>query len=264
MRIPLIALASSVLACVLLAGTAGASAAAAGAASGPVPKGTAALTKNPIYKTGKLELKECDEQPVKPEDADSARIYLEYVLDCLDESWSAQFAKAKLPFAKPKFKVLTTYGKTTCGTFPTFAQGLYCENSRTIYVLLDKAILSEPGELFLFQLLAHEYGHHVQELAGILDEEVRLQKKKVPGVWERHRRVELQAECLSGAFIGSVWQSLGRSQFDFDYIGKLAQAGFDSKSHGKGKNIAYWLKRGFDAESPDACNTWTAPKSRVA
>jgi predicted metalloprotease len=246
------------------AGTGPSAPSATSGAAAPLPKGKAALTANPIYRTGKLQLKECKELPVNEDDLDSARVYLEYLLDCLNESWSRQLAKAKLPFAAPRFQVISKVGLSACGRFPQGAQAVYCPNKRTIVFLLDKSILTDTWELFLFEVMAHEYGHHVQELTGMFRAADSLRVRSRAGLLDQSRRIELQAECFSAAFIGSVWHSLGRSDFDFKYIVKLAKQGHDHKTHGKGRNIAYWLQRGFDSESPGACNTWAAPKSRVA
>ncbi|WP_433240615.1 neutral zinc metallopeptidase [Streptosporangium sp. CA-135522] len=259
MRIPLIALLSGVLASMLFAGTA---VAGVTEQSGPVPTGNRALTDNPIYKTGKLEFKQCAEQPVKPDDLDSSRVYLEFLMDCLDRSWQDQFTKAKLPFSKPRLETISRIGRSTgCGKFPEGAQALYCPANKKITFLLSPAILSQSTELFLFQVMAHEYGHHVQQLSGIMGTVDGRKYKNVKAFLPELRKIELQAECLSGAFIGSVWQSLGRRQSDFTYV---LNAAYDTASHGKAANIAYWLKRGFDQEGPGACDTFSAPKSKVA
>lgn len=258
MRTPLIALLSGVLAGLLFAGTASAGVVER---SGPVPTGKKAQTDNPIYRTGKLELKECQEQPVISKDLDSARVYLEFLMECLDESWEYQFSKAKLPFSKPSFETISRAGRpTACGKFPKGAQAIYCERNKKITFLLNPGILSRPSELLLFEVMAHEYGHHVQQLSGILgaaDRKYNSEKALLTEI----RKIELQAECLSGAFIGSVWQSLGRRESDFDYV---LDSAYDTVSHGKAVNIAYWLRRGFDQESPGACNTFSAPASKVA
>ncbi|MEU7987702.1 neutral zinc metallopeptidase [Streptosporangium canum] len=259
MRTPLIAVLSGVLASLLFAGTAGAGVAEQ---SGPAPTGKAALTGNPIYKSGKLDLKKCEEQPVRPDDLDSSRIYLEFLMDCLNESWEYQLTKAKLPFSKPRLETISRIGRPTgCGDFPEGAQAVYCPINKKITFFLSPSILSQPTELFLFQVMAHEYGHHVQQLSGIMGAVDSRKYKSDKDFLPVLRQVELQAECLSGAFIGSVWQSLGRRQSDFTYV---LRAAYDTASHGKAVNIAYWLKRGFDQESPGACNTFSAPKSKVA
>ncbi|SDH33419.1 hypothetical protein SAMN05421505_11467 [Sinosporangium album] len=221
------------------------------------------LTNNPVYKTGPLGLKTCEEVPVQADDIEGVRVYLEFLLDCLNESWGAQLKKAGYSFTKPRLQVIPKIGNSACGKFPRGAQAVYCWDKRTMVVLLDKALLAEPYELDLMHVIAHEYGHHVQNMAGILPGYTRLPAASEK-VWLGHlRRIELQAECLSGAFIGSVWHSLKRDPFDFKYIVKTAKYS-DSASHGKGRNIAHWLQKGYDLEGPHACNTFTAPKSRVS
>ncbi|MEV4182013.1 neutral zinc metallopeptidase [Streptosporangium canum] len=144
---------------------------------------------------------------------------------------------------------------------PRGAQAVYCPINKKITFFLSPSILSQPTELFLFQVMAHEYGHHVQQLSGIMGAVDSRTYKSDKDFLPVLRQVELQAECLSGAFIGSVWQSLGRRQSDFTYV---LRAATDTASHGKAANIAYWLERGFDQEGPGACNTFSAPKSKVA
>ncbi|MFJ2029822.1 neutral zinc metallopeptidase [Streptosporangium sp. NPDC087985] len=259
MRTPLIAMLSGVLASLLFAGTASAGIVER---SGPAPTGRTAQTGNPIYKTGKLELKECKEQRVLPNDLDSSRVYLEFLMDCLNESWGYQFAKAKLPFSKPRFETISRAGRpTACGRFPKGAQALYCPLDKKITFLLNPGILSASTEIFLLQVMAHEYGHHVQQLSGIMGIVYNRKYRSEKAFLADIRKVELQAECLSGAFIGSVWQSLGRPQSDFTYVLGAARS---TASHGRAVNIAYWLKRGFDQEGPGACDTFSAPASKVS
>ncbi|GHH64663.1 hypothetical protein GCM10017673_07680 [Streptosporangium violaceochromogenes] len=259
MRIPLIPLVSGVLASLLFAAPATAGVLER---SGPAPTGKSVQTGNPIYKSGKFEIKACEEQPIRPDDLDAARVYLEFVVDCLNTSWRDQMAKARLPFSKPRFATTSRTGVPTgCGKFPKGAQAVYCPLNKKITFLLDPGILSQATELFLFEVIAHEYGHHVQQLSGIMGafngRKYGNQKVYLAEV----RKIELQAECLSGAFIGSVWRSLNRVESDFTYV---VEAAYDTASHGSSKNIAHWLRRGFNAESPSACNTFTAPASKVA
>ncbi|MEV8632555.1 neutral zinc metallopeptidase [Streptosporangium sp. NPDC051023] len=258
MRISVIPLLSGVLASLLFAGTASAGTLAQ---NGPVPAGKSPATSSPVYKSGKFEIKACEEQPIQPDDLDAARVYLEFVVDCLNTSWEDQLTRARIPFSKPKLATTSHVGTPTgCGKFPKGAQAVYCPLNKKITFLLDPGILSQATELFLFEVIAHEYGHHVQQLTGImntLNRKYKTQKALLADI----RKIELQAECFSGAFIGSVWQSLGRRESDLSYV---IQAAYDTASHGKSVNIAYWIRRGFDAESPDVCNTFTAPKPKVS
>ena len=260
MRPPIIALLCGVLASVLFTGTASAGITEQ---NGPVPTGTAALIHNPIYKTGKLDPGTCQqEESLSPGDRESARVYLEFVLDCLNDSWQQQLTKAKLPFTKPRSRrPPASASPRAAARSPRAPRRSTARVNNKITFLLDPGILSQASELFLFQTMAHEYGHHVQQLTGIMrtyaSRKYRTDKEFLTEV----RKVELQAECLSGAFTGSVWRSLNRRPSDFTYV---LRAAYSTASHGKAQNIAYWLTRGFEQESPGACNTFSAPKSKVA
>jgi uncharacterized protein len=127
--------------------------------------------------------------------------------------------------------------------------------------LLSPRILSEANELFLFQTMAHEYGHHVQQLTGIMRTYSSRKYRTDKEFLAETRKIELQAECLSGAFTGRVWRSLNRRPSDLTYTLSHARS---TASHGRAANIDYWLTRGFNQESPDACNTFSAPKSKVS
>jgi uncharacterized protein len=248
---------SGVLVSLLLTGTA-----AAGTDQlRPVPTGAAALTANPIYKTGELELDTCPERPVDDGDFEGTTNYLNGILRCLNTSWKRQFTAAKLPFATPKLRTIRRPSvKTGCSKFPKDAQAIYCSTDKTIIFLLDKDVLTRGGDLWLFEALGHEYGHHIQWLSGIktaFDSRKYRTKKDYKAA---QRRFELQADCLSGAFIGSVWPSLERPESDFTALRLMST---DSSTHGKVVNYSYWLNRGFQAKGPGACNTFAA-KSRVS
>ncbi|MFF0246221.1 neutral zinc metallopeptidase [Streptosporangium sandarakinum] len=260
MRTPLITLLSGVFAGLLFTGTAAAG--VAGQEAAPAPTGTKALTSNPIYKTGTLDVTSCQEQPVKADDLDSSRVYLEFVVECLNDTWGRQFAKAKLPFSKPGFQTTARLGYPTgCGPFPKGAQAVYCAQTKRITFLLNPSILSESTELFLLEVIAHEYGHHVQRLSGMTGALDHRKYRTKKALLADIRKIELQAECLGGAFIGSIWRDLGRSESDLRYVVSYA---YDTVSHGKARNVAHWLNRGFTQESPGACNTWTAAPSKVS
>jgi uncharacterized protein len=74
---------------------------------------------------------------------------------------------------------------------------------------------------------------------------------------------------LGAAFMGSIWPLPGYQDEDWKNIVDIYRDSGDEKinkerSHGTGKNRVAWLQKGFAAASPAACNTWSAPASRVA
>jgi predicted metalloprotease len=254
------------LAGVLFAGT-------AHAASSTYPS---VLTKNALYKAGKPGVRTCEEPEVSTGSLEEAELYFETVKDCLDRAWAPVVRKAGHRFTKPAFKIITKPGaKNTCGRFPGGAQAVYCPLDRSITFLLSPDIVEEPTDLALMQVLAHEYGHHVQQLTGIMKAADRIILKK--GSEDRSlaalRRLELQAQCMSGVFVGRVWDSLGRPDSDWTILTKgthnavaLDAIGVRSGSdqtHGSDKSNAFWLQRGFTSQSAGSCNTWTSPASKV-
>ncbi|WP_182906655.1 neutral zinc metallopeptidase [Microbispora sp. H13382] len=249
-----------------LTGTAGASGATAApttSSARPMPTGPGALTRNPLYTTGEFEFFECTELSRRPGDIDTYRVYLDNLLDCLNRTWTEEFRQAGLKFSPPKVRYITKSVATGCGKYPAgYAAGLYCPRNGTMWILLSKGQLSDPNEFSLFTVIAHEYGHYAQDRAGILLEFARqyprLSKKRIGDL---NRRIELQAECFSGAFIGSVWRSLGRDQVDWDDQLKWI---IGDKWHGKAASIRYWLKRGWYGNGPKVCNTFSAPAAKTA
>lgn len=226
------------------------------------------LTANTLYRTGKLPQGKCPEREIKPNDIAAAKRYLTAVVTCLNQSWGARFKQAGLPFAEAKIGFIAKPRKY-CGVPWGEAVARYCGAERRLLVQLKRSILDDPSDLFLFALAAHEYGHHVQNLTGIRDAFDRHAYRNKSELDQQSRRKELQAECLGGVFIGSVWDSLrGRGKDDWKILVKLARLsgdeGFRVRSHGKGRNIASWLDKGFRARSPQACNTWTASSSSVS
>jgi predicted metalloprotease len=251
-------LAGLALASVLLSGT-------AHAASYPIRDRV--LTANKLYRGGELQPGECPEREVKPNHVPSAKRYLRAVVACLNTSWGAYFKQAGLPFAKPRIGFITK-PRRYCGDKWGEASGMYCDSERRFVVLLNDDLLEDPSDLFLFNLAAHEYGHHIQQLTGMARAFNRYPYKGKRELNEQIRRNELQAECLAGVFMGSVWKSLDRTQEDWEILLDLKRDGGDEQSkerdHGKGRTIAAWLDKGFRAISPAACNTWTVPSSKVS
>ncbi|SPL91224.1 YpfJ protein, zinc metalloprotease superfamily [[Actinomadura] parvosata subsp. kistnae] len=262
------ALMAGALAGVLFAGT-------AHAATSAAPSYKPVLTKNPLYKTGKLGISACEEPQVQNGTVEEAELYFEAVMECLDKAWSPVVKKAGYRFNKAKVTVITKLGaKTPCGAFnDPRAQAMYCPPNKRMYILLSPQVIAEPNDLALMQVLAHEYGHHVQQLTGIMGLAYKsyYQRPVNEHAFESIRRAELQAECLSGAFVGRVWNSLGRPDSDWSIFLKgghnlgssLGLRSGSDETHGSDANVRWWLQKGFKAQSASACNTWTAPSRKV-
>jgi uncharacterized protein len=271
------ALVVTVVASVLLGSLSVATASGAAAQAEPVTSPSArsglvgaakVLTRNPLYRMNKMRSVGCAPASQVPLDSSANLLaYYRSVLPCLDEAWKGRWkplARAGKKFRAPKVAVHDGTTSTRCGN--PGALSFYCPTNRTIY-MYDGEIVQPWGtydndysrgliRLGATHTLAHEYGHHVQELAGIL-EGVGYRYGGKPG-----RQVELQASCL-----GNVWLSAQSDAYPIllDY----AERGEDWRyiavsNHGSLDNQKRWTDAGFATARPESCNTFTAPRSHVS
>ncbi|WP_307849642.1 neutral zinc metallopeptidase [Qaidamihabitans albus] len=241
-----------------------------GPASGEAaPPRAAALGTNPLL-TDRMSLQ--DVTCVLPElDWSQARLrgFYEAALGCLDEAWRPVLEGAGATFDDAELD-LRPDGGGECGDMPgeDEATAFYCGSDETIYMpsdrLLDYLGLYRPAHL---AVLAHEYGHHVQYLSGMLEavaRELRGVEQAAPEELELTRRIELQANCFAGLFLASAAGrgSVPRAQAE-EAVADFRNS-VDSETHGTLENQLRWAHAGFEANSTAACNTWDAPAAEVA
>jgi predicted metalloprotease len=189
-------------------------------------------------------------------------------LRCLDTAWAPVLRRIGASFAPVRLR-LEDDPETACGPLPPpeEATGLYCDRDTTNYLPLRRTVhafgLTREAHV---ATLAHEYGHHVQYLSGILEEANRRLGRFEPGSpadRELGRRVELQANCFAGAFLASA---AGRGSLDRE-LAEAAVADFsnwiDSDTHGSSRTQLRWAWLGYHSPTVGACNTWRAPAAQV-
>lgn len=241
---------------------------AGAATAAPVPTGPAALTKNPIYRTGALPAQACKE----PLFSDTAgfRRYVRAMAPCFDRMWQAQLRKAGLPYTRARIVIKTgSQVSTPCGRIaPIDTLSLYCVTDHKIYLLASqRGLRGERDTPRALESLAVGYAHHVQHLTGILAEAQRV-GKPLPAARRNAllSKFSLQSQCLGGAALAGVWNSLGHTRrqgadsvLDRSRTDNRVEAGAGSPA-----NRSFWMRRGFESRSPGSCNTFTAPAARVA
>ncbi|MEU1877643.1 neutral zinc metallopeptidase [Streptosporangium sp. NPDC020072] len=265
MHIPRILLLAGALAGLLLTGTAHAG---TGAASVPVPTSTEALTRNPLYRSGKLTVP-CGTQPEDSGSFTATKKHLTAMLNCLNASWSAQLKKVGLPFRNPKIRFIAKPTRACGSAWGENVTGRYCDDKRQLVVLIGEYAIEDPADPVALHLIAHEYAHHVQNLTGMSASYWNMPARTKAQALAQSRRFELQADCLGAAFMRSIWASQEYQDEDWQEVVDLYRESGDEafdkeRSHGNGKNRVAWLRKGFAAASPAACNTWTAPAARVS
>ncbi|GAA4234716.1 neutral zinc metallopeptidase [Actinomadura meridiana] len=233
-------------------------------------------TDNKLYATGALTPVSCQLPRIQP-NSTSMRQFMNVLSDCLDASWSKQFEKAGIQFVKPHRVFWLEPGRSPCGTYPApGSSAFYCPANNTMYVGLRHVVETSGGAplshyAVYARVIAHEYGHHVQDRAGILLYADRQMETGDTGTRnEASRRIELQAQCFAGAFLGAEKRTLPMTREQYtamiiDLRGRGEdQQPPDERDHGSGRHYAGWVIAGFDGNRLTICNTWTAPPSKVS
>ncbi|MFC7613832.1 neutral zinc metallopeptidase [Actinokineospora soli] len=200
-------------------------------------------------------------------DAASLEKYYREAITCLDRAWAAPLEEAGKPVKTPQLTVEDS-PRGECGFAPDEdeAVAFYCAEDQVIAMPRSR-LIEDAGDdpAFHLSVLAHEYGHHVQALSGILGTAARRERvAEEPEVLELSRRVELQANCFAGLFLAAA-----RDRGDIDErLAQDAVGGFayvdDSDSHGSANNQLLWAKAGYSGKSAADCDTWAAAPSEVA
>jgi predicted metalloprotease len=249
--------------------------AAPGLRPGPQAKRENA-TASRLYTTGPLTPVRCRVPSIEPGGESMGR-FMNVLSDCLDNSWRAQFGKARMPFTPPNRVFWEGAGRSPCGTYPNpGASAFYCPANNTMYVGLEHIVETSGGEplshfAVFARVIAHEYGHHVQDRAGILPYG-QQQMDRLPDALARaetSRRIELQAQCFAGAFLGAERGTLPMTREQYNaMIADVRGRGDerqpeDRRDHGSGRSYAGWVVKGYRGGGLAVCNTWTVPSSEV-
>ncbi|MGI5417366.1 neutral zinc metallopeptidase [Actinomadura luteofluorescens] len=254
------------------AGGTGTSTTTSGGPSTPREK----ATNSKIYKTGPLTPVSCRLPPIQPS-AQSMRGFMDTLSDCLDSAWTKQFTKAGIAFDRPDRVFWVEPGRSPCGSYPApGASAFYCPANNTMYVGLRHVVETSGGEplshyAVYARVIAHEYGHHVQDRAGILlYGDGQMESGDTATRTEASRRIELQAQCFAGAFLGSERTTLPMTREQYtaminDVLGRGDdRQPPDKRDHGSGRHYAGWVITGFNGRDLTVCNTWIASPSKVS
>jgi uncharacterized protein len=198
---------------------------------------------------------------------DTTKDFVSAVLGYTEDTWTEIFQRNGLTYREPKLVLFTGAVESACG-FAQAAMGpFYCPSDEKVY--LDTSFFQElrdrfraPGDFAQAYVIAHEVGHHVQNLLGTMRQANRSRSN------EMSVRLELQADCLSGVWAnhnrdvldpGDIDEALGAaSQIGDDRLQKQTQGYVvpESFTHGSAAQRSHWFKTGFQAGAVSACNTF--------
>lgn len=242
----------------------------------PPPARRSVAAHSALYTTGRVTGSSCRAPALHPDDTASMRRFIVAMGDCLDKLWATEFARAGISFAPPARVLWTRPGTGPCGSYPAAGSAaFFCSANDAIYVGLSHIVTASndaPGWAYSIyaSVYAHEYGHHVQDRAGILGYGDRAEGRAATGTARAmvSRRIELQANCFDGVYLGTYAGSLPVSPRQRRIVVRdshdRGDDGHGSGGHGSRKHYGDWLRRGMGAARPGACNTWLASAGDIS
>lgn len=215
------------------------------------------------------------QQGVSPTDPGGR--FVSTVLASTEDAWTEIFRREGAEYRAPRLVMFSGSTQTACGFGESAAGPFYCPEDRTVYIDLDfYRLLQErfkaPGDFAQAYVVAHEVGHHVQNLIGTM-EKVQSQRQRIS---ERQYnqlsvRLELQADCYAGLWARQSQQAKGwleegdveeglnaASQIGDDTLQKRSRGTVvpDAFTHGSSKQRVHWFQVGMDSRQLSDCDTF--------
>jgi hypothetical protein len=201
------------------------------------------------------------------------------VLADTEQSWSTLLPQYGIQYVEPTLVLFSGAVQSGCGTAESAMGPFYCPLDQKVYI--DMSFYNDlsqrfgaPGDFAQAYVIAHEVGHHVQNLVGTA-EKVRAAQQRMSqaDANELSVRMELQADCFAGVWAhdaarsrqllesGDVEEGLNAaSAIGDDRIQKETQGRVvpDAFTHGSSAQRVRWFKRGLESGDMNQCNTFKA------
>jgi predicted metalloprotease len=195
--------------------------------------------------------------------------------------WGEQFSAAGKDYPVTVTVLFTDQTPSGCGVASSATGPFYCPNDQKVY--LDTAFFDElskrfgaPGAFAQAYVLAHEFGHHVQDALGTMDRVAAQQQSDPSSANPLSIRLELQADCYAGVWAHSVWTSPDQANVESitdqdvrdainaaeavgdDRIQEQATGTIDKESwtHGSADQRSKWFSSGFKGGTTESCDTF--------
>lgn len=213
----------------------------------------------------------------KPQDA-GAR-FVSTVLADTEDVWAAYFSQRQQRYEPPRLVLFRDGTSTACGQGEAAMGPFYCPGDRKVYIDLSfydtlRERLGAPGDFAQAYVVAHEVGHHMQNLLGI---SAKLDQARGRVSEREYRalsvRLELQADCFAGVWAhhsqrskgwleaGDIEEALNAaSRIGDDALQRQAQGRVvpESFTHGSSAQRVRWFQRGLQVGELSACDTFKA------
>jgi hypothetical protein len=214
-----------------------------------------------------------------PKPSDDIGRFVAVVLADTEDTWRVVFRDAGSTYREPKLVLFSGAYPTACGMGQSAAGPFYCPADQKVYIDLSffrqlQQRFRAPGDFAQAYVIAHEVGHHVQNLLGIMDKTSQLRQRMSERDYNQVSvRVELQADCFAGVWAhhaqrvrqilepGDLQEALRAATAIGDDVLQKQSQGYavpDSFTHGSAEQRVRWFRTGFERGSMQACNTFEA------
>lgn len=207
---------------------------------------------------------------------DELEDFMRFVMNDVQGTWTDIFAEGGERYPTTALVLFTDAVSTGgCGSASAAVGPFYCPADRTAYIDLGfyrelRDRFGAPGDFAQAYVIAHEVGHHVQNVLGTSEEVMRAQREQPDLANELSVALELQADCYAGVWAHSTYERGILESGDLEEgLGAAAAVGDDriqersgrgvnpeSWTHGSSEQRTTWFQRGFDAGDPARCDTF--------
>jgi len=208
---------------------------------------------------------------------DRLKDFVSTVLASTEDTWSELFKGNQRTYVEPKLVLFSGAVHSACGFAQAAVGPFYCPADQKVYIDLSfyqdlRSRFHAPGDFAEAYVIAHEVGHHVQNLLGVSERvHAAQQRASESQANSLSVRVELQADCLAGVWAnranrerhildpGDVEEGLNAAAQIGDDRMQMRARGYvspESFSHGSSQQRVRWFKRGLESGSASACDTF--------
>ena len=240
---------------------------------------------DPSVVTSMLEGQPTVQAPVQAEPGaaprDEKAVFVSKVLASTEDTWAEIFREAGQRYAPPKLVLFTQRFPTACGMGQAAAGPFYCPADSKVYIDLSfyelmRSRFQAAGDFAEAYVIAHEVGHHVQNILGIA---AKVEARRGRISEKAHNalsvRLELQADCFAGVWAaraertkrflepGDVEEAVAAATAIGDDALQAQSQGHvvpDSFTHGTSAQRVRWLRRGLETGDVNACDTFSASR----
>ena len=216
------------------------------------------------------------------EEAEMAE-FVSVVLAETEDVWTELLAKENIAYVDPKLVLFTQSVQSACGQAGSSTGPFYCPGDEKVYIDLSfysdlKNKYNAPGDFAMAYVIAHEVGHHVQNILGVSDQVMALRGQVSEKEYNRYLvRLELQADFYAGVWAHYVDRMHLLDEGDIGEAVNLASAigddrlqknayGYvvpDSFTHGTAEQRSRWFRKGFETGDIRQGDTFSLSDSQL-